>query len=142
MKFIKSYYNYETGESKVIMQHLGVKFSGKAQRHPEDELNSNFIGCEYAEIRAIIKALKYERKLAKMKSDEAIDFVKACECYKDFNKNDPTAKVLYRQLNRRIQKVNNLTDQINVLYRVIENKKINSRIYSSAFKNLKAKKDK
>ena len=115
MKFIDSAYDPNTGMSVVIMQHLGEKFEGTAKVHPDDEKGSSYFGCQLAEIRATIKALKYERKLAKQKSDEALDFVKACQCYKIFNKDDNTAKLMYRQLNRRIKKVNDLTDKINEL---------------------------
>ena len=116
MKFIDSYYNQKNGYSCVYVQHLKRYFFGTAFLHPDDKENaSEYAGCALAELRAQIKALKYERKLAKKKADQAIDFVKACECYKNFDKNSDTAKVIYRQLNRRIKKVNDLTDQINDL---------------------------
>lgn len=114
MKFIDSAYDPNTGMSIVIIQHLGIKFEGTAKVHPEDK-GSNYFGCQLAEIRAKIKALKYERKLAKQKADDALDFIKSCEGYKKFNKEDDTAKVMYRQINRRIQKVNDLADKINEL---------------------------
>ena len=41
MKFIESSYNSETGESKVVMQHLGVKFVGTAKVHPDDWENAS-----------------------------------------------------------------------------------------------------
>lgn len=142
MKFISSSYDPNTGESVVIMQHLGIKFKGKAHLNPE-ETNppSEYAGCAYAEIKATIKALKYERKLAKNKADMALDFVKSCECYAKFNKNDETAKSIYRQLNKRIEKVNNLTDNINNLYKKL-NILINRReIILKAIDNKKAKQD-
>jgi hypothetical protein len=39
--------------------------------------------------------------------------VKACECYKNWNKEDSSAKIVYRQLNRKLKKVNDLTEDIN-----------------------------
>ena len=113
MKFIDSDYDELTGISCVIMQHLGKKFTGEAYLHPEDTKGSKYAGCRFAEIRAIIKALKYERALAKNKADMALDFVKSLECYSNFDKNSPEAKLMYRQLNKRIEKVNSLTDRIN-----------------------------
>ena len=63
MKFIASYYNKETGKATVIMQHLSKKFVGEAFLNPEEkEKGSEFAGCKYAEIRATIKALKYDRE--------------------------------------------------------------------------------
>lgn len=120
MKFISSSYDEVTGISKVVVQHLGVKFTGWAHAHPEEQYPSNFAGCEYAEIRAEIAALKYERKLEKNKADMAIDFLKSCKNYKNFDDNSDTAKVIYRQLNKRVQKVNNITDEINKRLRQLE----------------------
>ena len=123
MKFISGSYDFNTGISTVVVQHLGVKFTGKAYLHPDDKENvSSYAGCEYAEIRATIKALKYERTIEKNKSDMALDFIHACQCYSKFNADDPSTKVLYRQLNRRIKKVNDLTDQINELYKKLDMK--------------------
>lgn len=121
MKFVDSYYDKENGVSVVVVEHLGLDFIGKAKLNPEDkEIESSFAGCRIAEMRATINALKFERKLAKRKADEAIDFIKACENYKNFNKLSPTARVMYRQANRRIKKVNDLTDEINLLLEGIE----------------------
>lgn len=143
MKFIDSYYNVETGFSEVWIQHLGVKFRGTATIHPEDKENaSSYAGCEYAEIRATIKALKYERKILKAKADASIDFLHACECYKDFIKDSKTAKVMYRQVNRRIARVNEITDQINDLYKELEQKQVRRKIIVNAVKHYKTKKNK
>lgn len=138
MKFIKSSYDPDTGFSYVIMQHLGKKFVGEARLHPDDKENaSQYAGCEYAEIRATIKALKYERNLAKIKTDEALDFVKACENYAHFDKDSESAKLMYRQLNKRIKKVNDLTDQINELLKELDTKIHRRVIVTNALKRKK-----
>lgn len=121
MKFIKSSFDPERGISRVTVQHRGEKYDGTASLHPKDEDKaSNYTGCQIAEMRAMIKALKEERRMAKNKADMALDFVKSVECYAKFNKDDDSAKAMYRQLNRRIREVNDLTDQINTLYFNIE----------------------
>jgi ABC-type phosphate transport system auxiliary subunit len=86
----------------------------------------------------MIKALKYERMIAKNKADMAIDLLKSCQCYKNFNAEDATAKVLYRQVNRRIKKVNELTDRINELI-----KSIDKRVFARdiTLKSIKRKKE-
>lgn len=123
MKFISSSYDKENGVSTVVMQHFGKKFIGTAKVHPEEaDYASELTGCEYAEIRATIAALKYERKLAKIKSDNAIDFVKSCCCYTDFDPDDNSAKILKRQLTKRVQRVNDLTDEINELMELLQKK--------------------
>ena len=120
MKFISSIYDKCTGISTVTVQHLGKKFIGSAYVHPEEECPSELVGCAYAEIRAEIEALKYERSLAKNKADMAIDFIKSCKCYKNFDKDSDTAKVLIKQLSKRVQKVNDITDEINFRLKQLE----------------------
>ena len=115
MKFISSEYNEKTGISIVEMKHLGYAFIGTAKVHPDEVAPSKYTGCRYAEMRATIKALKYERELLKNKSDMAIDFMKSCESYAKFDPNSQTAKLMYRQINRRIKAVNEITDEINSL---------------------------
>lgn len=142
MKFITSSYNAETGEMKVIMQHLGKKFVGIAKTHPEDmEIASELTGGTLAEIRATIKALKYERKLAKEKSDAALDFVKSVTCYSKFNSEDASAKSMYRQLNQRIKKVNDLADEINELYDTLDTLLALRKKYVNKLKAQESKED-
>lgn len=121
MKFIKSYYDRPTKTSYVVMQHLGKKFEGIAHIHPDHlDTASEYAGCYYAEIKATIKALKYERKKAKEEAEICRKFVKAIECYSKFNPEEESAKSVYRQLSKKIKKVNDLTDQINNLMLFLE----------------------
>jgi hypothetical protein len=138
MKFINSSYDPETGLSTVVMQHLGIKFFGSARLHPDDkESASKYGGCIIAELRATISALKYERTIAKQKADEAIDFMKACEGYANFDKDSPTAKVMYRQVNRRIKRVNDITDEINNLIKEVQEQIYKRKIVINAIKRKK-----
>lgn len=112
MKFIKC--EYQGNVTIVTIEHLGLTFKGKARCIDEDMLHfSKIRGGEIAEERATIKALKYEREIEKRKCEEIRKFVKACRCYKNWENDSKTAKVIYRQLNRRIAKVNKITDEIN-----------------------------
>ena len=121
MKFISSSYDPKWGVSKVVMQHLGQKFEGVAIAHPDImDTASEYAGCYYAEIRATIKALKYERNKAKEEAEICRKFVKAIEHYAKFNPEDESAKSIYRQLNVKIKKVNDLTDQINNLMLLLQ----------------------
>lgn len=121
MKFINSIFDKEKGTSEVTMEHLGQYFVGKARLHPDDKDKiSEYAGCSYAEARATIAALKYERKLAKEKSENIRKFIKACECCKAWDSESPVAKVAYRQLNKYIQKVNHLTETINDMMFALE----------------------
>lgn len=143
MKFIDSYYYPENGHSRVIVQHLGEKFTGRAWIHPDEkDKASTYAGCQIAEIRAEIKALKYERRIKKEETDAMIKFVHACECYKYFNKEESSARVVYRQLNRRISEVNKLTDEINKRYKQIDKIIRDRSIIIKALDRYKSKKEK
>lgn len=111
----------------VVIEHKGKTFVGTSTAHPEEPCVSSFFGCEIAELRAEIAALKYERKILKQKSDAAIDLLKSCECYANFDKDSPTAKVLYRQIKQRIKAVNKLADEINNRYLLIQQKVSNRK---------------
>lgn len=139
MKFIDSDYDEVSGLSYVVMQHFGKKFKGYAQVHPDEKKPSKFAGCRFAETRAVIDALKYERALLKNKSDMALDFVKSLECYRDFDPESPTAKCIYRQLNKRIAKVNEVTDQINQSLEDLERTIKQREIVTKALDNKKDK---
>lgn len=141
MKFIESDYNEISGISYVTVQHLGKKFTGKAYLHPEDKDGSKYAGCRFAELRAMIKALKYERALAKNKADMALDFIKSLECYAGFNKNAPETKLMYRQLNKRIKKVNDLADKINAAMKELDVSIKQRSIVTKALIRKKTKKD-
>ena len=114
MKFIDNFYDKEVGTSVVIMEHRKKRFVGEAFLNPEDkEKASEYVGCAYAETRAVIKVLKHERKILKEDAEACRKFIKACECYKGWDPESPTARAAYRQLNRRIKAVNDITDEIN-----------------------------
>ena len=114
MQLIDSIFNEGTGKSTSVIKHKKKKYYGYAWLHPEDkEKVSKYAGCRYAEIRAEIKALKDEYKKEKAACEECRKFVKACSQYKNFDAESPTAKAIFRQLNRRIKRVNVLADKIN-----------------------------
>jgi len=121
MKFISSSFNQRTGVSYVTMQHLGRKFTGVARVHPDDKHNaSEYAGCSYAETRAIILALKYERNILKYEIKVCENFVKSIECYSHFNKEDESAKSIYRQLNIKRKKINELTNEIERIQKALK----------------------
>ena len=63
MKLITAKYCPETGVSFATVEHRGRKFRAFAKCHPDDFTEaSKFAGCGYAETRAIIKALKRDRR--------------------------------------------------------------------------------
>lgn len=70
-QLIYSDFDKETGESKVrILTDVGV-FEGDAQCHP-DERPSIYLGCEIAELRAMIKWRKELIKIGKAQKKELL----------------------------------------------------------------------
>lgn len=67
-KIIKSDYNKETGISYVqISTKYGV-FEGISKLHPDDkDIASEFEGCRYAEIRAVLKFLQHSNLILSTK---------------------------------------------------------------------------
>lgn len=116
MKFINSYFDKEKGFSEVKMKHLNKIFKGTAQALPEDLKHcSEFYGCELAELKATIKACIYELKLTKRKYKNISSFISMCEQSKKFDKEAPTAKVIYHQEKLLIKRIDNLKLIINEL---------------------------
>lgn len=114
MRLIDASFDPETGKSFALVEYKGKVFRGIAKCHPDDMNEmSKFAGCGYAETRAIIKALKWERKQKMQECETIRKFVKAVGQYTKFNSEDPSAKAMYRQLNRRIKEVNAITEEIN-----------------------------
>ena len=116
MRLVASNFYERNGQSTCLVSHKGKIYKGEARLHPDDKkdgLGSKYTGCRYAEMRAEIKALKTEYQKEKAACEECRKFVKACSQYRNFDKESTTAKVMYRQLNRRIKKVNKIADAIN-----------------------------
>lgn len=117
MKFISSDYDKETGISTVTIEYKKEKFTGTAKLHPEDKDSvSEVYGGTIAETRAIIKALKKERKVLIEEAEVCRKFIKACSQCKNWDKESSTAKVAYRQLNLKIKAANKKADEINNAY--------------------------
>lgn len=138
MKFINSETNKDYGFSAVVVENKGYTYWGTARLHPDDEW-SEFFGCRLAEMRAKISALKDEHREAKARCEECRKFVEAVKQYKNFDSESPTAKAMFRQLNRRIIAVNRIAEEIAALeLEIIVNIKTQDEIKT----RLKAKADK
>lgn len=111
MQFIDSWIARDKGLSKVIIKYKGKIYIGSATCHPEDHF-SEFTGCRYAEMRAEIMALKTEYKQKKHDCEECRKFVRAVSQYAQFDPKSPSARAMYRQLNRRIKEVNKIAEEI------------------------------
>ena len=119
MKFIDSFTDKDSRMSHVFMQHRGYVYEGISRCNPDDEW-SEFTGCKFAELRAILKALEDEYKEEKVKVDAISQFVTAIEQYKNFNNEDASAKAMYRQYNRRVKRLEELKSDITDVKAVIK----------------------
>ena len=143
MKFEDSLYLESTGLSFAYIRHLNNAFIGKAKLHPDDkDKASKFAGCEYAEIRATIKALKYEKSIKKANYKNLENFVKACGTYKNFDKESKTAKAVYRQLNRKKREIEKIDENIKLLQDELRKKiKLRDEMYDKLNSRTVSKKD-
>lgn len=99
IKIIKSDFDRKTGISTVIIQTNLGKFIGLSKLHEEDKpYESSFAGCQYAEMRAIIKYMK--ARIQKI-SNEIIGLEKGIKMLmnlKDYNKDSLENRKLRKQL--------------------------------------------
>lgn len=111
---IESVFDEKTGKSYITICYKNKFYTGFARLHPDDaDKASKFAGCRFAEERACIKALKAELKEKKHNCEECRKFVKVITSYAHFDPKSYEARMMFRQLNRRIKEVNNLIDEIN-----------------------------
>lgn len=77
MKFINGNYNSTTGRSIVVlMDKQGNKYVGSAKLHPDDrDKESKYVGCDLAEKRALIQALKSKRSRIKIKLETIYNLI-------------------------------------------------------------------
>lgn len=138
--FIGSETYKERGISLVDLEYQHKLFTGKARKHPDDEW-SEFFGCEIAEIRARIKAAKYELNKKKREYKCYENFVKSLECYKNFDPESPTAKVVYRQLNQRKKELYIAKSRVKTLKESIPIMIKNRELFQQKVANVKAKRE-
>ena len=111
IKFICSSGNKTKGHCKTTVQDsYGRQYTGHAWLANGDTWSEIF-GCRIAELRATVQAINY--KIYKKKADYKTieNFVKAVGGYKKFDKESPSAKCMYRQLNRRKAEIKRLEQE-------------------------------
>ena len=114
MRFINADFNRNTGISVASVEHMGQVFYGIARLHPEDQAyGSIYTGCNFAEMRATIKALKYEKQYRVYHLKEWEKFLHGCLDSKKFDKESDSAKVVFRQYNRQKKQITDIEEEIN-----------------------------
>ena len=86
IKMIKSNFDEITGISEVTIATDIGEFSGTSKLHDEDRnISSSFAGCQYAEMRAVIKYMKRKMHNLDMQIKGLTDFQSSLKCRKDYN---------------------------------------------------------
>ena len=86
IKLLQSNFDEETGISSVTIGTDYGQFHATSKLHNEDlDISSSYAGCEYAEMRAIIKYMKTKIKIIKIQIKELEDFQKSLSLRNDYN---------------------------------------------------------
>jgi len=107
-KMLYADYDQDTGISKVwIRTEIGT-FSGTAYLHDEDrDIASNFEGCRYAEMRAVIKYVHTKVKTLKVKYSALLDVDNSFKATKPYVENKYT-RILDNKLNNLDNQIKDL----------------------------------
>ncbi len=99
IKNIMSDYNKDIGESIVVIATDIGQFRGKAQLHPDDkEIESNYAGCRYAEMRAGIQYMKQKARIAEYKLEPLYKIYKDLMQRNNYNKDNMGIKILEKEI--------------------------------------------
>lgn len=118
IKTIFSDYNGDTGISTVkIATDCGL-FEGKAYLHPEDKeegLASNYAGCRYAELRAVIKYATRKKSLLTSELNALTRVQNELESTKDYSPKSTAARILQRNIYLVTEDITQCTENIKSL---------------------------
>lgn len=115
MKILYGYFNQKTGESTVTLADKYGTYTGYAKLHPNDKANaSRYTGCNIAEGRAWIKALKKQKYRETIKINTIKNLMKDINinCNNLLQSNNQLNKRFNLQLKNHINNINTINDQI------------------------------
>lgn len=99
IKLIDANYNEETGISYVKINTDYGEFEGFAKLHEEDRsIASKYAGCQYAEMRAVLKYMKHRIKILAHQIKALINCQKQMECRVAYNPNSVESRALRKQI--------------------------------------------
>lgn len=99
IKLIDSAFDKNTGVSYAKIQTDCGVFQAFSELHEEDKhISSSFAGCQYAEIKATIKYMKYKIKLLKERIKALENCKKALENKKNYNHNSEENRTIRKQI--------------------------------------------
>lgn len=110
-------FNPDTGISTVVLQTKDGEFTGTAKLHPEDQNHaSRYTGCKYAEIRANIKIIKFEKKVCRRTLKELTDIYTQIYQNRNCSINSREAQYLTTRMNeilKELEKLEQAEDKLN-----------------------------
>ena len=99
IKLLNSNYDENTGISNVTILTDYGEFSATSKLHEEDKyISSSFAGCQYAEMKAIIKYMKYRIKLINERIYGLENCKKVLIGKKDYNHNSSENRTIRKQI--------------------------------------------
>lgn len=99
IKLLNSNYDEDTGISNVTILTEYGEFSGTSKLHEEDkQISSSFAGCQYAEMKAIIKYMKYKIKIINERIKGLDDCRKILKGKKTYNHNSDENRTIRKQI--------------------------------------------
>ena len=99
IQLIDSWYNEEDGVSYAKINTDYGEFEGYAQLHDEDkEIASRYAGCQYAEIRAVLKYMKHRIKILAYQIKALINCQKQIEGRAAYNPQSVEGRALRKQI--------------------------------------------
>lgn len=114
MKFLYGYFDQKTGESVVGLADKYGTYTGQAKLHPEDKkYASKYTGCNIAQARAKIKALKSRRYRNKIKINTIKDIAQDIELNTDNNsKVNKRLNIKLKNYNKEIKDIDKEIEEI------------------------------
>lgn len=144
IKLINSFYDKETGISYVAISTKYGVFEGRTEVHEEDkDIASDFVGCNYAEMKAMIKYEKAKLKLIERDFKKLEIIRKEMETLKEYDKNEVSAKFLRKKyfiareaVNEQKAKIDFLKDS---LYKAMESYREDKTNFDKKIKEIQEK---
>lgn len=99
IKITSSNFNKETGISKVTINTPLGEFTGIAKLHEEDKnIMSEFAGCQYAEMRAILKYIKKKIQILNWKIESLENYQKVWKSKATYEHQNDASRTLRKQI--------------------------------------------
>lgn len=99
IKLVDSWYNKENGESYAKINTDYGYFEAYSQLHEEDaDIASRYAGCQYAEMRAVLKYMKHRIKILAYQIEALINCQKQIENRAAYNQYSVESRALRKQI--------------------------------------------